>query len=64
MDMDKKVELTEMCPGPGAIGDEYATGTFFKQIVNSGGGSTCDINTILLKSKYSNRCTENWYENW
>jgi hypothetical protein len=29
MDMDKKVELTEVCPGPGAIGDEYATGTFF-----------------------------------
>jgi hypothetical protein len=49
MDMDKKVELTEVCPGPGAIGDEYATGTFLKQIVNSGGGSTYDINAILLK---------------
>jgi hypothetical protein len=48
MDMDKKVGTDWKCPGPGAIGDEYATGTFFKQIVNSGGGSTCDI-TILLK---------------
>jgi hypothetical protein len=37
------------CPGPGASGDEYATGTFFKQIVNSGGGSTFDINTIFAK---------------
>jgi hypothetical protein len=31
MDMDKKVELTELSRAC-AIGDEYATGTFFKQI--------------------------------
>ncbi|SDH71179.1 HYR domain-containing protein, partial [Flavobacterium omnivorum] len=37
------------CPGPSSVGDEYATGIFFKQIVNSGASTTCDINTIFAK---------------
>jgi hypothetical protein len=42
------VELTEVLPGPGAPGDEYATGVSFKQIINSGASSTCDI-TVFAK---------------
>src|SRR3970282_2600499 len=37
------------CPGPEAIGDEYATGTFFSILLKPNPSSTCDIGTIRAK---------------
>ena len=37
------------CPGPEAIGDEYATGTFFSILLKTNPSSTCDIGTIRAK---------------
>ncbi|WP_304364772.1 PKD-like domain-containing protein, partial [Flavobacterium flevense] len=37
------------CPIPGSANDEYATGTVFKQIINSNASTTCAINTIWAK---------------
>ncbi|WP_281322054.1 DUF7507 domain-containing protein [Flavobacterium aestivum] len=39
----------DYCPGPGAIGDEYATGIVFSQEITSSPSSTCQIGTVFAK---------------
>ncbi|WP_367753226.1 gliding motility-associated C-terminal domain-containing protein [Flavobacterium sp. WC2430] len=37
------------CPGPGAVGDEYATGIVFSQLLSANPSSTCQVGTIRAK---------------
>ncbi|WP_035659021.1 SprB repeat-containing protein, partial [Flavobacterium seoulense] len=43
------------CPGPGAIGDEYATGIVFSQQILASPSSTCQIGTIRAKVDTQNQ---------
>ncbi|WP_119791950.1 HYR-like domain-containing protein [Flavobacterium anhuiense] len=43
------------CPGPGAIGDEYATGTVYSTVLLANPSSTCNIGTIRAKVDTQNQ---------
>jgi len=43
------------CPGPGAVGDEYATGTVYSTVLLANPSSTCNIGTIRAKVDTQNQ---------
>uniref|UniRef100_UPI0015E2DF2A SprB repeat-containing protein n=1 Tax=Flavobacterium sp. GSA192 TaxID=2576304 RepID=UPI0015E2DF2A len=43
------------CPGPGAVGDEYATGIVFSEQILASPSSTCQIGTIRAKVDTQNQ---------
>ncbi|MBO9583676.1 MAG: gliding motility-associated C-terminal domain-containing protein [Flavobacterium sp.] len=43
------------CPGPGAVGDEYATGTVYSTVLLANPSSTCNIGTIHAKVDTQNQ---------
>ncbi|WP_198528525.1 hypothetical protein, partial [Flavobacterium sp. Root420] len=45
----------DYCPGPGAIGDEYATGTVYSTLLLASPSSTCQIGTIHAKVDTQNQ---------
>ena len=45
----------DYCPGPGAIGDEYATGTVYSTLLLANPSSTCQIGTIHAKVDTQNQ---------
>ena len=45
----------DYCPGPGAIGDEYATGTVYSTLLVANPSSTCQIGTIHAKVDTQNQ---------
>src|SRR5688572_25799728 len=45
----------DYCPGPGAVGDEYATGTVYSTLLLANPSSTCNIGTIHAKVDTQNQ---------
>jgi gliding motility-associated-like protein len=45
----------DYCPGPGAVGDEYATGTVYSTLLLASPSSTCQIGTIHAKVDTQNQ---------
>ncbi|WP_431242257.1 hypothetical protein ACQ9BO_20525 [Flavobacterium sp. P21] len=43
------------CPGPGSVGDEYATGTVYSTVLLANPSSTCNIGTIRAKVDTQNQ---------
>ncbi|MFB3389719.1 hypothetical protein, partial [Flavobacterium sp. LAR06] len=45
----------DYCPGPNAVGDEYATGTVYSTVLSANPSSTCNIGTIHAKVDTQNQ---------
>ncbi|MEL1253453.1 gliding motility-associated C-terminal domain-containing protein [Flavobacterium sp. DGU38] len=45
----------DYCPGPGTVGDEYATGTVYNNVLLASPSSTCQIGTIRAKVDTQNQ---------